>query len=80
MFTTKKNLILLALVVLCLAIVGCQNAEKQAIVPSGFLSVADFSSDDIVVLGTYDQVVARLGEPDYPTHVGYLLKFWSLLD
>lgn len=77
MFTTKKNLILLALVVLCLAIVGCQNAEKQAIVPSGFLSVADFSSDDIVVLGTYDQVVARLGEPDYPTDMRYHPKFWD---
>ena len=49
------------------ALTACKNGQSNENAPKGYLSVADFSSDDIIVMGTYDELLSKMGEPKRST-------------
>lgn len=60
-----KNIMLLCATLLVLGIMtACKSDPQKENAPKGYLSVADFSSDDIIVMGTYDELISRMGEPE----------------
>lgn len=59
----KKTVMLCAVMLALVAMVSCKNRTQNENAPKGFLSVTDFSSNDIIVMGTYEELVAKMGEP-----------------
>ena len=55
---------LCATMVSFVAMTACKSWQQNENAPKGYLSVADFSSDDIIVIGTYDELISRKGEPE----------------
>lgn len=53
---------------------ACKNGQPNENAPKGYLSVADFSSDDIIVMGTYDELIAKMGEPEHYSDSGCIAK------
>lgn len=54
---------LCAVMLALVAMTACKSGTQNENAPKGFLSVTDFSSNDIIVMGTYDELVAKMGEP-----------------
>lgn len=60
-----KNFIFTLIVMCCMVLMSaCKSGKQNGNVPKGFLSVADFSSDDIIVMGTYEELVNKMGKPE----------------
>lgn len=53
---------------------ACKSCLQEAAAPKGYLSVADFSSDEIIVMGTYDELIAKMGEPEHCSDSGCVAK------
>lgn len=53
---------------------ACKSCLQEAAAPKGYLSVADFSSDEIIVMGTYDELIAKMGEPEHYSERGCVAK------
>lgn len=60
----KKILLLCAALLALGMMTACKSEQLNGNTPKGYLSVADFSSDDIIVMGTYDELISRMGEPE----------------
>ena len=60
----KKTLFICAAMAAMIVMTACKNGQQNVNAPKGYLSVADFSSDDIIVMGTYDELISRMGEPE----------------
>ena len=60
----KKIKLVCAAIILLGAMTACKSGKQNVNVPKGFLSVADFSSDDIIVMGTYEELVNKMGKPE----------------
>ena len=70
-----KKLILLGAMVCALGMmVACKSGQQNGNTPKEYLSVADFSSDDIIVMGTYDELIAKMGEPEHYSDRGCIAK------
>lgn len=71
-----KKLILLGAMVCALGMmVACKSGLQNENKPKNYLSVADFSSDDIIVMGTYDELIAKMGEPEHYSDRGCIAKY-----
>ena len=53
---------------------ACKSGQQNGNTPKEYLSVADFSSDDIIVMGTYDELIAKMGEPEHCSDSGCVAK------
>ncbi len=63
-----QKILLLCTVVLAIGMMtACKGGQQNEDAPKGYLSVADFSSDDIIVMGTYDELLSKMGEPKRST-------------
>lgn len=62
----KRMIVCTAMLVIA-ALTACKNGQPNENAPKGYLSVADFSSDDIIVMGTYDELLSKMGEPKRST-------------
>ena len=70
-----KKLILLGAMVCALGMmVACKSGLQNENKPKNYLSVADFSSDDLIVMGTYDELIAKMGEPEHYSDTGCIAK------
>ena len=70
-----KKLFLLGAMVCALGMMtACKSELQKENAPKGFLSVVDFSSDDIIVTGTYDELIAKMGEPKHYSNSGCIAK------
>ena len=63
----KKMMIVCAAMLAIGMMTACKNGQSNENAPKGYLSVADFSSDDIIVMGTYDELLSKMGEPKRST-------------
>ena len=57
----KKIFFLGAMVCVLGIMAACKSGQQNGNTPKEYLSVADFSSDDIIVMGTYDELIAKGG-------------------
>ena len=53
---------------------ACKSGLENEKTHKKYLSVADFSSDDIIVMGTYDELIAKMGEPEHYSERGCIAK------
>lgn len=53
---------------------ACKSGQQEGNVPKEYLSVADFSSDETIVMGTYDELIAKMGEPEHYSDSGCVAK------
>lgn len=60
----KKIKLVCAAIILLGAMTACKSGKQNVNVPKGFLSISDFSSDDIIVMGTYEELVNKMGKPE----------------
>ena len=65
---------LCVLIVALAAMTACKSGLQNENTPKEYLSVADFSSDDIIVMGTYDELLAMMGEPEHYSDIGCIAK------
>ena len=59
----KKIMMICVVMLAIIALTTCKNGQQNKNAPKGYLSVADFSSDDIIVMWTYDELLTKMGEP-----------------
>ena len=70
-----KKLFLFGAMVCAIGIMtACKSGLHNEKTPKNHLSVADFSSDDIIVMGTYDELIALMGEPEHYSDRGCIAK------
>lgn len=70
-----KKIFFLGAMVCALGIMAaCKSGQQNGNTPKEYLSVADFSSDDIIVMGTYDELIAKMGEPEHYSDSGCIAK------
>ena len=70
-----KKIFFLGAMVCALGIMAaCKSGQQNGNTPKEYLSVADFSSDDIIVMGTYDELIAKMGEPEHCSDSGCVAK------
>ena len=65
----KKVFMLGAMVCALGMLTACKSGLQEGNVPKEYLSVADFSSDELIVMGTYDELIAKMGEPEHYSDV-----------
>ena len=53
---------------------ACKSGLHNEKTPKNHLSVADFSSDELIVMGTYDELIAKMGEPEHYSDSGCVAK------
>ena len=70
----KKIFLLGAMVCALGMMTACKSGLQEGNVPKEYLSVADFSSDDLIVMGTYDELIAKMGEPEHYSDSGCIAK------
>ena len=70
----KKMFLLGAMVCALGMMAACKSGLQEGNVPKGYLSVADFSSDELIVMGTYDELIAKMGEPEHYSDSGCVAK------
>ena len=70
----KKVFILGAMVFALGMMAACKSGQQEGNVPKEYLSVADFSSDELIVMGTYDELIAKMGEPEHYSDSGCVAK------
>lgn len=70
-----KKIFFLGAMVCALGIMAaCKSGQQNKNKPKNYLSVADFSSDDLIVMGTYDELIAMMGEPEHYSDRGCIAK------
>ena len=74
MYSKIKTLILCAAMVALAAMTACKSRQQNENGHKGYLSIADFSSDEIIVMGTYDELIAKMGEPEQYSDSGCIAK------
>ena len=70
----KKIFLLGAMVCALGMMTACKSGLQNENKPKKYLSVADFSSDDLIVMGTYDELIAKMGEPEHYSDSGCVAK------
>ena len=70
----KKIFLLGAMVCALGMMTACRSGQQEGNVPKEYLSVADFSSDETIVMGTYDELIAKMGEPEHCSDSGCVAK------
>ena len=70
----KKIFLLGAMVCALGMMTACKSGLQEGNVPKEYLSVADFSSDELIVMGTYDELIAKMGEPEHYSDSGCIAK------
>lgn len=74
MYSKIKTLMLCAAMVALAAMTACKSRQQNENGHKGYLSIADFSSDEIIVMGTYDELIAKMGEPKQYSDSGCIAK------
>ena len=72
--TMKKVFLLGAMVCALGMMTACKGGLQNENKPKNYLSVADFSSDELIVMGTYDELIAKMGEPEHYSDKGCIAK------
>ena len=70
----KKIFLLGAMVCALGMMTACKSGQQEGNVPKEYLSVSDFSSDELIVMGTYDELIAKMGEPEHYSDSGCVAK------
>ena len=70
----KKLFLFGAMVCAVAMMTGCKGGLQNENKPKNYLSVADFSSDELIVMGSYDELIAKMGEPEHYSDRGCIAK------